>query len=416
MDGWSRPPCVWPRRVLPREVTDHSCHNYPMTKSDIMDPKIKLAALRARLVTWLTGSAYPLWAQNGIDPANGGFIETLAQNGSALPHPRRARVHPRQVYAFAQAPGFGWTGDAAGIVARGSEYFSNYYLRPDGLFRTLAAVDGAPLDDRAVLYDQAFALLGYAAAAVALDARPHFEARAVALRNAIDAKLRGGDGAYRSTEEPGGFFESNPHMHLLEACLAWAEIGIDPGWTERAAQLVQLALTRFVNRDNGALGESFTVDWRPAPGLPGRIVEPGHQFEWAWLLMRSENHHPGPLRDVALRLIAIGEHSGVHNQVAINSLLDDLTVHDANARFWPQTERLKAALFAARVTGDEGYWAMAAAAAESFLPYLDTPLPGLWLDVQLPNGDLVDSPAPASTFYHLVGAILVLEQTRASLP
>jgi mannose/cellobiose epimerase-like protein (N-acyl-D-glucosamine 2-epimerase family) len=44
----------------------------------------------------------------------------------------------------------------------------------------------------------------------------------------------------------------------------------------------------------------------------------------------------------------------------------------------------------------------------SWIPYLNTPVPGLWLDLRLPSGELVDSPAPASTFYHLVGAIAAL--------
>jgi mannose-6-phosphate isomerase len=115
------------------------------------------------------------------------------------------------------------------------------------------------------------------------------------------------------------------------------------------------------------------------------------------------------LRAAALRLIAIGERSGVHNQVAVNALLDDFSVHDANARFWPQTERLKAALLAAQLTGEPEYWSFAAAAAASMIPYLETPVAGLWLDVQLPSGELVDSPAPASTFYHLVGGITALD-------
>ncbi|HWJ34407.1 MAG TPA: AGE family epimerase/isomerase [Steroidobacteraceae bacterium] len=375
--------------------------------------KVKLAAARTRLVGWLTGSAYPLWAHNGIDPENGGFIETLAQNGAGLPHPRRARVHPRQIYAFAQAPGFGWKGDVRRILQRGTDYFTTHYLRPDGVFRTLAGVDGAPLDDRAVLYDQAFALLGYAAAAVALDARNEFERRALDLRRAIESRFRASNGAFHSGENAEGFIESNPHMHLLEACLAWAETGNDLGWTDWARHLVDLAMQKFIRHDSGALGESFTAGWQPAPGIAGRIVEPGHQFEWAWLLLRSQSRHPGPLRQAALRLIAIAEQSGVHNQVAINALLDDFCIHDPNARFWPQTERLKAALLAAQLTGEEKYWAMAAAAATSFFPYLETPVAGLWLDVQLPTGELVDSPAPASTFYHLVGAIVALDKALA---
>jgi mannose/cellobiose epimerase-like protein (N-acyl-D-glucosamine 2-epimerase family) len=380
-----------------------------MKNSGNTAPKMKLEALRTRLVTWLADAAYPLWARHGIDPENGGFIETLAQNAAGLPHPRRARVHPRQIYAFAQAPGFGWKGDVRSILQRGTDFFVTHYRRPDGLFRTLAGVDGTPLDDRAFLYDQAFALLGYAAAATALDARGEFEKRAIELRGAIESRFRADNGAFRSNENPHGLFESNPHMHLLEACLAWTETGSDPGWSDWARQIADLATHRFIRRGTGSLGESFTADWRPAPGVAGRIVEPGHQFEWAWLLLRSENRHPGPLRETALRLIAIGEQSGVHNQVAVNALLDDFSVHDANARFWPQTERLKAALLAARLTDDTRYWVMAAAAAATLLPYLHTPVPGLWFDVQLPSGELVNSPAPASTFYHLVGAIMALD-------
>jgi mannose-6-phosphate isomerase len=81
---------------------------------------------------------------------------------------------------------------------------------------------------------------------------------------------------------------------------------------------------------------------------------------------------------------------------------------DADARFWPQTERLKAAVLAAGLTGEARYWSMAHAAALSFLPYLATPVAGLWFDVQRPNGAIGGGAAPASTFYHVVGAIAAL--------
>jgi mannose-6-phosphate isomerase len=368
--------------------------------------RANLVAAHAKLVTWLRGSAYPLWARQGIDAASGGFIETLGEDGRGLAHPRRARVQPRQIYAFAQGVPLGWNGAVAAIVGRGMDYFTAYYLRSDGLFRTLAGVDGAPLDERAFLYDQAFALLGYAAAASSMGPIAEFETRALMLRRAIEARFASGPG-FRSAEAP-GHFESNPHMHLLEACLAWAQIGSDPGWADWARQIVDLTLTTFIRHDSGALGESFAADWQPAAGVAGRIIEPGHQFEWAWLLLRAQPLHEGPLRAAALRLIDIGEAYGVHGGVAVNALLDDLSIHDAKARFWPQTERLKAALLAAQLTDEAIYWEMAAAASASLFPYLDTPVPGLWWDVRLPSGELVQSPAPASTFYHLVGAIAVL--------
>jgi mannose-6-phosphate isomerase len=356
-------------------------------------------------------AAYPLWSRNGVDPSTGGFNEALDMHGHAIALPRRARVHPRQIYAFAQARHFGWQGDGETIVRRGMEYFTRYYRRCDGLFRALVSADGTPLDERALLYDQAFALLGFAAAASALDARAEYEARALELSQLMDARLGGGDGSYRSDEESVEHRDSNPHMHLLEAYLAWAEIGHDSAWVARLRSLVNLALSRFINPGSGAIGESYLATWQPTPGIAGRI-EPGHQFEWAWLLLRCERWHDARLRDAALRLISIGEY-GVHNGVAINALHDDFTIKDGNARCWPQTERLKAALLAAMLTGEAEYWAMAKAAATSLFLYLNAPVPGLWLDERSVRGEFPASPAPASTFYHLVGAIAALNLARA---
>jgi mannose/cellobiose epimerase-like protein (N-acyl-D-glucosamine 2-epimerase family) len=373
------------------------------------DSRAQLSVLHAKLVGWLVNDAYPRWAQYGIDPHNGGFIEALGQNGQGLAHPRRARVQPRQIYAFAQAPIFGWRGDVGGIVRRGMEYFTAHYRRGDGLYRTLAAVDGAALDERALLYDQAFALLGLAAAATALDARGEFESRALALRGAIEKRLVTADGSLLSEESAAAVRESNPHMHLLEACLAWADIGNDAGWAAWVRRLAELAVSRFIRKDSGALGESYTAAWQPTPGQAGRVIEPGHQFEWAWLLLRCEPLHASALRDRALRLVAIGDQYGVRHGLAINQLFDDLTVADADARFWPQTERLKAALLAATLTGEPQYWSMAQAAAAGIVPYLETTVAGLWFDVRRTNGAFIDAPAPASTFYHVVGAIVALD-------
>ena len=36
----------------------------------------------------------------------------------------------------------------------------------------------------------------------------------------------------------------------------------------------------------GALREFFDAERHSAPRYQGRIVEPGHEFEWAWLLLR----------------------------------------------------------------------------------------------------------------------------------
>ena len=91
-------------------------------------------------------------------------------------------------------------------------------------------------------------------------------------------------------------------------------------------------------------------------------------------------------------------------------MLDDYSVHDDGARLWPQTERIKAAVLAAEITGDAKYWEMAVAAAVGLLAYLRTPVPGLWRDKYLADETFVEEPAPASSFYHIVLAILEMDR------
>jgi mannose/cellobiose epimerase-like protein (N-acyl-D-glucosamine 2-epimerase family) len=374
-----------------------------------VDATTSARACQQRLTDWLLHEAYPLWSSQGVDHNNGGFQERLDQHGTALNEPRRARVQPRQIYCFAQAPALGWRGDARGIVERGSGFFLHHYRRPDGLFRTLVAPDGATLDNSTALYDQSFALLGLAAARSLGVAPAALEREAQVLLEALYGQLkRVGPGFYSGLPERFPLL-SNPHMHLLEAALAWCELSAAPAWRVLADELGSLALTRFIDPVSGVLRETFDEAWSPVAGLEGRRVEPGHQFEWAWLLLRWRPNDD-TARRAALRLIEIGEQSGVRHGVAIDALLDDLSVHEAAARLWPQTERMKASVLAASLTGESCYWVSAVAAAQGLLRYLDTPTAGLWYDRLSAEGVFHTGPAPASSFYHIVAAILALTQ------
>jgi mannose-6-phosphate isomerase len=378
-------------------------------------PEATLAALRERLSNWLVTSAYPLWATHGVD-ARGGFVERLSQDGRPLSDDRRARVAPRQIFSFALAAEFGWSGNVEELLRRGFEVYQVRYRRPDGLYRTLAGSDGTPKDERALLYDQAFVLLGLAAASRVLEPAVELERRAVELREAIEAAYRTPHRGFRSGDPAHDLRESNPHMHLLEACLAWIEIGGDPTWQRWADDISALALERFIDSRTGALKEVFTPAWEPAPGAAGRRVEPGHQFEWAWLLLRwAARQNPSTrqctdARRAALDLIEVGERFGVHDGFAVNAVLDDFTMDDADARLWPQPERLKAALLAAELTGQARYLTIAASAAGTLASFLDTPVAGLWFDRRRANGEWAVEPSPASSFYHIVGAIHALQR------
>ena len=113
-------------------------------------------------------------------------------------------------------------------------------------------------------------------------------------------------------------------------------------------------------------------------------------------------------------LIELSKRTGVRGGVAVNALDSTLAVRDPNARLWPQTELLKAALLAEALTGSSAYATIAANAASTLMKYLDTEVPGLWFDEQLPGGQFRVTPAPASTLYPLIGAVEALCRERRS--
>lgn len=365
------------------------------------------AELCGTLKSWLLDDAYDVWWTRGADREHGGFHERLNQDGAPTAEPRRSRLHPRQIYAYSLAEEMGWAGPADEAIQHALDFYLSRYRRPDHLFRTLVDASGNTLNDGILLYDQAFALLGHAAAFDALDDEDLRDA-ARDIHVQLQTQLANPVTCFEESNPRILPLSSNSHMHLLEASMAWMDLDHDARWQATAADIVELALRRFIDPESGFLREFFDAAWLPMSGEQGRITEPGHLFEWAWLLLRwVERTGDATARPVALRLIDLGERYGIDPQrgVAVASLLLDGSVRDPVARLWSQTERLKAACIAAELTGENRYWEMAAASARAVLKYLDTPMRGLWRDRMLSDGSLVDEPAPASTFYHLVCAV-----------
>ncbi len=369
-----------------------------------------VAAVRAacsRLTSWLVDSAYPLWSTRGIDALRGGFHERLTLSGEPTDDARRARVQPRQVYAFSLAPSFGWKGDATGAVAEGLSFFLTRYRRADGLFRTLVSRDGVPIDDKVLLYDQAFALLAFATARPLLGSSFNLEGEGERLRLALYTDLKRSDGPGFETGLPHGPpLLSNPHMHLLEAALAWVDAGGGSEWAALADELGELAISHLIDPATGMLHESFDYSWKPTTNAAGRLIEPGHQFEWAWLLMRWGRRR-AEVRESACRLMEVAEAHGIRGGVAIYQITSS-TVYDGSARLWAQTERLRSAALAARLYGDAKYWRRTAEASANLLRYFDTDVPGLWYDRLSPAGEFQRETVTAGNLYHIVGAIYEL--------
>jgi mannose-6-phosphate isomerase len=359
----------------------------------------ELRRSRDRLKAWLVRHAFPLWWKPGADLEAGGFHDRLNAQGFPLAGPKRARVQARQVFCYSLAADFGWRGPWRLAMDHGRAVLEERFRRPDGLYRT--CLGEADVDDAVDLYDQAFVLLADARLAAKGDVAA--EGRAAALLGRLPrdpaggfAELAGGEGLH-----------ANPNMHLFEAFLAWAAVSANSAWRDAAAGQARLALTRLMDPDVG-VSEAFGPGWTP-PEASARRVEPGHQFEWAWLLMRwSLVSGDARALAAALRLIEIGERAGVDpdREVAINALDGQLKPTDLATRLWPQAERARAHLLAGALTGADSCSAAAERAFRVLDQFLDVPTAGLWRD-SLESDDLS---APASSLYHIVGAARQLDR------
>jgi mannose-6-phosphate isomerase len=388
-------------------------------------------SVRDQLSRWLLENALPLWDDYGVDRRSGGYFETLAPIGAdagsgpqtgfaAGGDVRRGRVVARQIYVFAIGERLGWRSPLSSPVEHGSDYLFARLHRDDGMFHTSVEaathLPNAPFS----LYEHAFYLFALA----------HLNTAHAGRRPIADTAARCLDRLRRGLGRRGGGFEesapptlplrSNPHMHLLEAALAWmavSEGAAQEPWSDLAREIVRLCLTRFRDPSTGAIREYFDYQWQPAQGDDGRVVEPGHQFEWAWLLMQwartpqCENSERAICVDAARRLIETAERFGVDaaRGVAINELWDDMTVKDSAAKLWPQTERVKAwCAMLDRADSDaetERACRGIVVAAQGLSRYLRTDAPGLWHEVWSTDGEFVPGPARASSLYHVVCAV-----------
>lgn len=369
----------------------------------------RLRPIFRRTRDWLFEACFPFWAERGLDP-RGGFYERLDLAGRPLTDATsRVRVQARQTYVFAEATRLGWEPiRARALTQRGVETLLGPCRRPDLLFGRLIIPGGELHDDQPDLYDNAFCLMALAYASKALSA-PDVLREADETLGAIDRLLTHPSGGFRESLPDRLPRRQNPHMHLFEALIALHGAAPDRGYLERAKAILSLFEEKFFDQRTQTLTEYFTPDLDPAPGAEGDILEPGHQFEWTWLLSayaRTANRAvPAIAPSLYAATLPFLDAAGLAPQSAARI---GGRVIDASRRAWPQTEALKAHL-ARSEAGDRDAAERAALTANSlFRDYLDPAPMGAWIDHYDAAGAVIAKDIPASTGYHIVLAFAEL--------
>lgn len=369
----------------------------------------------AALHDWMFGRALPFWSTVGVDRPGFGFVEHL--NLSACPADvpyKRVRVQARQIFVFSYAHMQGWPGALPAATA-GYDFLTRCARRPEGSWVRVLGSTGDVLDPTADLYDLAFvvfALAWYARATGAAEALDHAYCTLDWIERSMSSPTGGFYNAVPVSPEPR---QQNPHMHLLEAVLALFETTHDTSLLKTADTLVALFRTHLFDSRTGSLGEFFTHDWHWAAGAAGTHVEPGHHYEWVWLLSRYERMSGRIVEPEKTALYDFANRRGRNQDTGLVIDVVDRTgiVRDASARLWPQTEAIKAHVVMAEqgVAAGEHAGAMIAQITNNLLGRFFAREPaGTWIDHFAASGAAKGDRIPSSTLYHIVSAFSELDR------
>ncbi|MBB1060810.1 AGE family epimerase/isomerase [Marilutibacter spongiae] len=361
-----------------------------------------------------------------IDPA-GGFFHYFRDDGRIQDRRHRHLVsETRFVFNYAMAAREFGDADCLRAVRHGLASLRTHWrdARRGGYDWTRR--DGRSEDTTRHAYGMAFVMLAYATALKAGET----EARAWMDETWALLELRYWDaaaGLYRDEATADWAFADyrgqNANMHLCEALIAAFEASADTRYLDRALTLAVNMTRRQAGLAGGLVWEHYdrywNVDWDYHRDDPRHLFrpwgfQPGHQTEWAKLLLILDGHQAArgaprdglvetarQLFDRAMRHAWDHEYGGLcygfdpHGRVC-----------DDDKYFWVQAESIAAAARLAVATGDARYWAWYQRLWTYAWTHFVDHRHGAWyrtLDRRNRRYDDLKSPA-GKTDYHTMGA------------
>ena len=281
--------------------------------------------------------------------------------------------------------------------------------------------DGKPEDRTHHCYGLAFVLLAYSCAhAVGLAGSVGWMDEVWELLQARfwDAEA----GLYRDEASPDWVFSpyrgQNANMHMCEAMLAAYEATGTVHYLNRAHVLADHMTRRQAKKADGLVWEHYDSHWEPDWQYnrenPKHLFrpwgfQPGHQTEWAKLLLILERHRPeawmlptaSQLFDTALARAWDARHGGIAYGFA-----PDGRISDGDKYFWVQAESLAAAALLASRSGEAKYWDWYQRLWEYSWQHFVDHRYGAWYRILTEdNRKYSDEKSPAGkTDYHTMGA------------
>ena len=357
-----------------------------------------IAAEAAALRAHYAQTVLPIWRGPGFNSALQLPYEAVgADDHTPVPAVRyRAMACARQLFVFSHA---GEAAHAEQLFHALCRYFHDD--KHGGWFYSVDA-QGAPLDTTKDLYTHAFVIFACAHYATATGDRNAL--RVIGETASLVQARFAASGALLNATLEADFSAvctgplQNPLMHLTEAYLAAYETTGEPSYESALAQLADAVARHFVHAPTGAIAEL------PIGSADNRL-EPGHQFEWFYLVNRA-----GPVMSASglegnlSRAFDFAQRHGVDPATGgVCAALDENGgVKDATQRIWAQTEYLRALATRGRDQDRETLALQIPRFQARFLHARG------WYECVTPAGEVARADMPSTTPYHLATAYAAL--------
>ncbi|WP_339863373.1 AGE family epimerase/isomerase [Paremcibacter congregatus] len=302
---------------------------------------------------------------------SGGYYQNFLDDGTVFdPGFRQLVSSSRIIVNFALAGKTFDNPNYLAIARHGLDYLETTHWQPESGSYAWTLQDHKPQDMTQQSYGYAFVLLAYATAygaGLLQDTRPLHH-----IYNILEEKFWLEEyGLYADEISPEGILQDyrgqNSNMHLCEALIAAYEATGEVSFLQRAKTIADNIVGRQASLTGGLIWEHYTpqfdIDWDYNKSDPKNLYrpwgfQPGHQTEWAKLLMMLYRHMPNPWFLERAAFLFNTAYEKAWDQ-KYGGLIYGFTPEgewcDEDKYFWVQSESITSAAMLYKATGTERY-------------------------------------------------------------
>lgn len=351
-----------------------------------------------------------------------GFYQCFFDNGECYePATRQLVGSARYVFNYATAYRIHGNEHYKQWASHGLAYLNNSHLQANGHYAWLIEHDQIT-DSRVMAYGHAFVVLaaasciraGITSATQTLEntwdflERFFWEEDAQAYADERDATL--------ATLQP--YRGQNANMHMCEAALRAWQATDEPKYLARAATLAKRFTIDLASQQNRMIWEHYDIKWqvdmnfnidKPNDRYKPWGYQPGHQIEWAKLLLILHEAQPNDKwLERAQELFDDGIRTGWDTEFGgiVYSVDPAGNYCAAEKYFWVHAEAISTAWLLYKATGEVKYFQQYQRIWQWAWKHLIDHEYGAWFRIRNRNGTAIDNlkSPPGKTDYHTMGA------------